>query len=113
MTRFVAEQHLPGAQFTAIGAFSEVTLAWFDWEAKDYEDIPIDEQVEVLTLPRRAAQGAARGLRPGAHLGDQERAPSRAPLRGAPRLSATRGVALRSPADSIGDLGDCPGTSRP
>ena len=36
--------------FTAIGAFSEVTLAWFDWQKRDYLKIPVNEQVEVLML---------------------------------------------------------------
>ena len=47
---FAAEHALDAAQFTGIGAFSEVTLGWFDPERKRYEEIPIGEQVEVLTL---------------------------------------------------------------
>ena len=47
---FAREQRLSAAQFTAIGAFERATLAYFDWEAKRYLEIPIDEQVEVLTL---------------------------------------------------------------
>lgn len=31
-------------------ALSDVTLGWFDWQAKAYREIPLDEQVEVLTL---------------------------------------------------------------
>lgn len=38
------------AHVTAIGAFSDVELAYFDWERKEYLPIPIDEQVEVLVL---------------------------------------------------------------
>jgi|SRR5579883_543074 len=38
------------AHFTAIGAFSDAVLAYFDWETKKYKEIPIQEQVEVLTL---------------------------------------------------------------
>ena len=46
-----AKEHKPrSAHFTAIGAFSDVTLAYFDWESKKYKDIPVKEQVEVLTL---------------------------------------------------------------
>jgi predicted DNA-binding protein with PD1-like motif len=33
-----------------VGAFSDVKLGYFDWEAKDYLEIPLDEQVEVLVL---------------------------------------------------------------
>lgn len=50
LTRFAEEQNLSGAGFTAIGAFSEATLGYFDWEKKDYTRIPIAEQVEVLAL---------------------------------------------------------------
>jgi predicted DNA-binding protein with PD1-like motif len=47
---FAREQRLSAAQFTAIGAFERATLAYFDWEAKEYRHIPINEQAEVLTL---------------------------------------------------------------
>lgn len=50
LTRFAEEQNLSGSGFTAIGAFSAATLGYFDWEKKDYERIPIGEQVEVLAL---------------------------------------------------------------
>lgn len=50
LKRFAEEQNLTGASFTAIGAFSEATLAYFDWEKKAYERIPVQEQVEVLAL---------------------------------------------------------------
>jgi predicted DNA-binding protein with PD1-like motif len=38
------------ARLTGIGAFSDVVLGWFDWEAKGYREIPLCEQVEVLGL---------------------------------------------------------------
>lgn len=47
---FCRQQNLSAARFTAIGAFSRATLAYFDWESKEYEPIPVDEQVEVLVL---------------------------------------------------------------
>lgn len=50
LTRFAEEHDLTGAGFTAIGAFSEALLGYFDWEKKDYEKIPVREQVEVLAL---------------------------------------------------------------
>ncbi len=50
LTDWCHEQHVTGAHFTAIGALSEVTLGWFDWETKKYRQIPLEEQVEVLTL---------------------------------------------------------------
>ena len=50
LTRFAEEQRIAAARFTAIGAFSEVVVAYFDWQKKDYVRIPIREQVEVLSL---------------------------------------------------------------
>jgi hypothetical protein len=46
-----AREHRPrSAHFTAIGAFRDAVLAYFDWPTKKYQDIPVREQVEVLTL---------------------------------------------------------------
>jgi len=50
LTAFAKSQGLGGAHFTAIGAFSEVTLGYFDRKARDYKKIPLGEQVEVLSL---------------------------------------------------------------
>ena len=47
---FAADQKLSGSYFTALGAFSEVVVAYFDWTTKKYRNIPIDEQVEVVSL---------------------------------------------------------------
>ena len=48
--RFAQENGLGGAHFSGIGAFSDVTLGYFAWEGKEYERIPIREQVEVASL---------------------------------------------------------------
>ena len=50
LARFAEEHHIEAAHFTAIGAFREVVVAYFDWDKKDYLRIPIREQVEVLAL---------------------------------------------------------------
>jgi predicted DNA-binding protein with PD1-like motif len=50
LTRFAEEHQLGGAAFTAIGAFSEATLGYFDLNRKEYDRIPVQEQVEVLAL---------------------------------------------------------------
>lgn len=47
---FARGQNVGAGHFTGIGAFRDATLAYFDWESKDYLDIPIREQVEVLSL---------------------------------------------------------------
>ncbi len=41
---------LHASHLTAIGAFSGARLGYFDWDTKDYVEIPIREQVEVLSL---------------------------------------------------------------
>ena len=48
--RIVKEQKIEAASITAIGAFERAVLGYFDWEAKDYKRIPVEEQVEVLSL---------------------------------------------------------------
>jgi predicted DNA-binding protein with PD1-like motif len=50
LTGFAREKRLAGSHFTAIGAFGEATLAYFDWETKEYKKIPVREQVEVVSL---------------------------------------------------------------
>lgn len=50
LTRFAEEQDLTGAGFTAIGAFREARLGYFDWGKKGYDEIPVGEQTEVLAL---------------------------------------------------------------
>ena len=50
LTAFAKEHQLAAAHFTAIGAFSQVTLGYFDRARKDYTKIPVREQVEVLSL---------------------------------------------------------------
>jgi predicted DNA-binding protein with PD1-like motif len=50
LTGFARAQSLAAAHFTAIGAFSEVTLGYFERDRKAYREIPLREQVEVLSL---------------------------------------------------------------
>ena len=50
LSAWCREQNIGAARFTAIGALSDVTLGWFDWQAKTFREIALDEQVEVLTL---------------------------------------------------------------
>jgi uncharacterized protein len=47
---FAAERRLGASHFTAIGAFSRATVAYFDGPTKQYRHIDINEQVEVLSL---------------------------------------------------------------
>lgn len=51
LKRFAADQQMSGSSFKAIGAFSSVKLAWFNWEAKKYQtSVQLNEQVELLSL---------------------------------------------------------------
>jgi len=47
---FVEAEGILSAQFSAIGAFSEAVLKYFDWKAREYREIPVREQVEVASL---------------------------------------------------------------
>jgi predicted DNA-binding protein with PD1-like motif len=47
---FAREHHVTAARFTAIGAFSSVTLGYFDRDRSEYLEIPVEEQVEALSL---------------------------------------------------------------
>jgi hypothetical protein len=47
---FARENRIAAAQLTGIGAFSDAVLGFFDWETKDYRRIPVNEQVEVVSL---------------------------------------------------------------
>lgn len=50
LKNFAAKQQISAAQITAIGALSDVVLAYFDIDQKDYQHIPVREQVEVASL---------------------------------------------------------------
>lgn len=63
LTRFAEDHALAAAAFTAIGAFSEAVLGYFDWERKDYERTAITEQVEVLSMIGDIAVEEASGRR--------------------------------------------------
>jgi uncharacterized protein len=47
---FARRCHITAAHFSAIGGFSDAVLGYFDVAAKEYRRIPIDEQVEVVSL---------------------------------------------------------------
>ena len=45
---FAEEKHLAASHFTAIGAFKDVTLGYFDWEKKDYLKIPVHGRGSII-----------------------------------------------------------------
>lgn len=50
LQKFAARENVHAASFTAIGALSDVVLLYFDWQKKEYQKIPVREQVEVAAL---------------------------------------------------------------
>jgi len=50
LSDFVRNEEIEAASITAIGAFRRAVLGYFDWQSKQYKKIPVDEQVEVLSL---------------------------------------------------------------
>ena len=57
ITEFADRQKIAGASVSAIGAFSEAKVGWFDLAAKRYKPIEVNEQCEVLSLIGDVAQG--------------------------------------------------------
>jgi predicted DNA-binding protein with PD1-like motif len=54
---FVDKERIDGASISAIGAFAEAKVGWFDLAAKKYEPIVVNEQSEVLSLMGDVAKG--------------------------------------------------------
>ena len=54
---FAVKNDLTASSFKAIGAFERATLGYFDIESQEYEKIPINEQVEVVSLIGDVATG--------------------------------------------------------
>ena len=67
LTMFAGRERLRASHITAIGALSDVTLGYFDRGSRQYQKIPLGEQVEVLsllgvvTLDVGTRDGSARG----------------------------------------------------
>jgi uncharacterized protein len=57
ITDFANKQKITGASVSAIGAFSQAKVGWFDLAAKKYRPIDVNEQCEVLSLMGDVAQG--------------------------------------------------------
>lgn len=56
LLEFARMQRFADAQLSAIGAFTEVKLGFFDRQQKTYKPIPINEQVEVLSFTGNIVQ---------------------------------------------------------
>ena len=44
------KEGIENASFVALGAFEKAVIAYFNWPTKKYQNIPVDEQVEVISL---------------------------------------------------------------
>jgi uncharacterized protein len=58
ISAFAREQELTAAQVTAIGAFEQATVGWFDREVRQYRPIDVHQQCEVLSLVGDIAAGS-------------------------------------------------------
>ena len=56
LTTWCNEQGISAARFTGIGGFATATVAWFDWQAHKFREIPVAEQVELLALTGDVAE---------------------------------------------------------
>lgn len=61
LVRFARDNAVTAAALTAVGACREATLAYFDREEMAYQDIPVTEQAEVLSLLGDIAVQSASG----------------------------------------------------
>jgi uncharacterized protein len=59
LTRFLATAEVDTASLTAIGAFRDAVLGYFDWQSKSYVKIPVGQARRAT----RFAQGSARSGR--------------------------------------------------
>lgn len=58
---FARGHQLTASRFTAVGAFERAVLGFFDLDEKDYRRIPVEEQVEVVSLAGNITRGADSG----------------------------------------------------
>src|SRR3977135_1673683 len=57
LSKFANEAGISAASLTAIGAFENATVGWFDFEKKTYKKIEIAQQCEVLSAIGDVAVG--------------------------------------------------------
>jgi predicted DNA-binding protein with PD1-like motif len=68
LTSFAREHAIHGASFTAIGACRSAAIAYWNPDTKDYEQIEVSEQVEVVSLNGNIALGEDGQPRVHAHV---------------------------------------------
>lgn len=50
ISAFAERNNISAASVTAIGAFRETTIAFFEFSTKEYKEIPVAEQSELLSM---------------------------------------------------------------
>ncbi len=50
LRRFATSSGIQSAHFQGIGGLHHATIAYWNWDTKQYEDIAVDEQVEVMSI---------------------------------------------------------------
>ncbi len=68
LSALAEERGLGASRFTAIGAFQEATIAWFDPSAKEYLRRTLREQLEVVSLIGNVTLGPDGARRVHAHV---------------------------------------------
>ena len=61
IARFARREQVTAAQISGIGAFEQAVLRYFDWDKKEYQDLPVSEQVEVASLLGDIGEDAEKG----------------------------------------------------
>jgi predicted DNA-binding protein with PD1-like motif len=67
LAAWAQQQRITAGSFSGIGAFRKVTLGYFDVDRREYAEIVVDEQVEVLSLAGNIAE-APDGIKVHAHV---------------------------------------------
>jgi hypothetical protein len=57
LTKFAIDAGITAASLTAIGAFENATIGWFDFEKRTYRKIEVGQQCEVLSAIGDVAVG--------------------------------------------------------
>ena len=57
LTDFARDERVNAASLTAIGAFERSVLGFFDIDRREYDRLPVEEQVEVVSLVGDLALG--------------------------------------------------------
>ncbi len=56
LTGFAKKRRIKGGSFSGIGALQQSTIAYWNWDTKEYENIEVAEQAEALTITGNIAR---------------------------------------------------------